>query len=178
MSLYYYLVASLPSLYPDQPASITGDQFLACAEPCVSAKDYEDLEAILDGRVAKHSRAASAFSIFRKNLVEMLAEERAKRLYSSTDGYDFEGECDSYVGNAVRQAVASSDPLEGEMILMKTYWKFLDAFSVDNIFSFEAVCIYAIKLSLITRQYRFNKEEGKAVFKKVFTELQTSIENS
>jgi len=178
MSLYYYLVASLPSLYPDQPSPITPQQFLYNAESCVSKKEYEDFEAILNGHIAKHSRVASAFSIYRKDLEAMLAEERAKRLYSSTDGYNFSGVRDSAVSNAVRLAVASSDPLEGEMILMRLYWKFLDAFCADNIFSFEAVCIYAIKLSLINRQHRFDQEKGRAVFKKVFAELQTSIENS
>ena len=157
MDKYYYMVSQLPMLQFDKEPAIDGEKFLEEAEKWLSGRDYRVLSQI-DMREARVSRTGPAcwraYRVFEQRFRNDLAMWRR-----STRGGD-EVRFLSFPLSLVREG----DPLEVEKKLLKHRWDFVDAMEGEHHFDLEFLILYAIKLQILERLSRFNKEKGAEIF--------------
>ncbi|GAF04715.1 DUF2764 family protein [Saccharicrinis fermentans] len=66
--------------------------------------------------------------------------------------------------------------LERELKIDRLKWNYLDESTVFNYFTVERVLAFVYKLLIVERWTALNEEEGKKMFQKLLTELQSSYE--
>ncbi len=83
------------------------------------------------------------------------------------------------ISETVRQALSNDDVLQAEMMLIRLHWNYLDDLSALHTFDIEGLLSYALKLKMLQRKKSlFTREEGNAEFKRLFSNIQTEIENN
>jgi len=174
---YYYLVATLPSLRYDGTLPFTTDAFLALCKDQVSNAHYLLLEQAVEGVASMH-HFLSRYQHFADMVKKELTEARSKKLSLSDPAYRNDGEKEARISDIVRQALASDDVLQAEMLLIKLHWNYLDELSALHTFDIEGLLSYALKLKMLQRKSLFTREEGNAEFKRLFSNIQTEIENN
>lgn len=176
MASYYYLVATLPSLRYDGVLPFTTDDFLELCKGQVSDAHYRLLVSAITGDVKSH-RFLSTYQHFADMVTNELTEARSRKLSLSDPAYRNEGDKEAKIAETVRQALATEDVLQAELLLLQLHWKFLDDLSALHTFDIEALLSYALKLKMLQRKSLFSREEGNVEFKRLFSNIQTEIEN-
>lgn len=166
---YYYTVASLPFLTFEGPLPFSYEAFLERCEPWMSPGDLVqlrlariDLEhAAVEG--ATHPMA-KRWLAFENTLRNELVRIRARNLDLSPEDYIRpEGGYDASIAGRVERAVEGASPLEAEIHLMRLRWEFLTDNEAGHYFDLTALMIYGLKLQLLERMGKFDKEKGEAV---------------
>lgn len=166
MAYYYYLISSLPSIKFDYPLPISYAQFLNQCEKEVSDSiliklKHLTLEANDDGIPLE-------WSVFYSNLYNELNYQRALKLnrpqlYKKQDSLE--------IVTIVNQVLSAKNPLDAEIILLKSQFEFLDKIISTHYFDLQVLMVYAIKIKLKERYDLFNKESGKKEFKNLFMKI-------
>ncbi len=177
MASYYYLVATLPTLRLDGPLSLTTETFLSLCKPLVGKQHYSLLCKAVSGQPASHPFLA-AYQHFETMVTKELVEQRSRKLSLSDPAYRNDADKEGRISDTVRQALALDNVLEAELLLLSLHWKFLDELATLHTFDIEALLSFALKLKLLQRKSLFTREEGNAEFKRLFSNIQTEIENN
>lgn len=177
MASYYYLVATLPTLRLDGPLSFSTKSFLSLCKEQVSEHHYQLLCKALSGEQASHPFLKS-YQHFETMVNKELVEQRSRKLSLSDPVYKNDADKEGRISDTVRQALAQENVLEAELLLLALLWKFLDELATLHTFDIEALVSFALKLKLLERKSLFTREEGNAEFKRLFSNIQTEIENN
>lgn len=175
MASYYYLVATLPMLKFDDAAPFGSAAFLEMCKGKVSPSDYETLSKALSGELSGHP-FLKKWQSFTRMVKAELNDQRSRKLSRSDARYHNDGPREFRISEAVRLAVGTDNPLEGELALMHLSWKYLEELAVLHTFDLEGLLCYALKLQLLERKGLFTREDGNAEFKRLFSNLQSEIE--
>ncbi|MDA3831880.1 MAG: DUF2764 family protein [Spirochaetales bacterium] len=180
MASYYYLTASLPMLKPDNEPPFTEEQFLALCRRHLNPKDLTVLEKLSqngeDETVAVHNNAAEAWIAFDRMMSAELAQNRAERLQvPDKETYAKSGFCPAAVREAVKKAVTADSPLEAEYLLFKVRFSYLEELSINHHFDLTRIVVYYLKLKMMIRKSYFNYELGEQEFKRLLSNIKTSI---
>lgn len=181
MSSYYYLVATLPMLRYEDSAPMSHEAFLELCHGNIGDSDYRliraaSLAATPDEGFQKHPFLRK-WNTFRDMVTRELNDQRARKLELGGDRYKNEGDKEYRISETVRAALSASDPLQGELLLMQLYWKYLDDLSGLHTFDIEALLAYAVKLQILERKSRFTIQDGNSEFKRLFSNLQSKIKS-
>jgi hypothetical protein len=149
--------------------------FLELCKGKVSPSDYETLSKALDGERSGHPFLKKWQTFYQMTKAE-LNDQRSRKLSRQTARYRNDGPREHRITETVRVAVGSDNPLEGELALLQLFWKYLDELAVLHTFDLEGLLCYALKLQLLERKGLFDREDGNAEFKRLFSNLQTEIE--
>ena len=177
MASYYYLVATLPSLRYDGIAPFSSTEFLNLCKEQVSTHHYQLISAALGGTDGKNGLLQS-YQQFSTMVRGELTEQRSRKLSLSDSLYRNTSDKEARISETVRQALSLEDVLQAELLLLLLHWKYIDDLVALHTFDIEGLLGYALKLKLLERKNLFIREEGNAEFKRLFSNIQTEIENN
>lgn len=176
MANYYYFVPSLPSIRSDSDSFMSVADFLDLCRPRIGRKDYRILEKVaLSDEIVKGNSFVEGYTRFRSMVEKELASVRSQRLGLAQD-YRNDGEKSSLISQTVRKAVEESNPLEGEKILLRLYFDYLDRnIGFGHQWDLTFLISYALKLQLLSRRSSFTREKGRREFDALFSQLGKEI---
>ncbi len=154
---YYYLVASLPYLSFDGKDFLPRSRFV---EECRRWLSAEDMKCLLEldirdpGVGDRDSRVVRRWKAFDMGIREILSGIRRKdsraalkeNLYFSKEKID------------------GKDPLFTEKVIAKARWDFAEGEEFRYMFDINWLMLYHIKLQILERLAKFDKEKGKETF--------------
>lgn len=162
MDKYYYFISQLPSLSFDRPSSMNIPMFLEEAEKWMSKRDYRLLttvryeETAPEKPIHKLWQAYRDFELqFRSDLVRWREEKRKGRELKRL----------SFPVTLVKEG----NPLEIEKNLLLYRWQFIDALEGEHHFDLGFLILYYLKLQILNRLTKFNKEDGAQIFEDTVT---------
>ncbi len=182
MAVYYYFASTLPSLFTDNPGTVTFDDFLAEASRFLNKKDKAVIASVRLSvpdeipPLAGASAVLSGYYRWEKTLRNELVRLRAQKLKRQPDPWFREGEPEWDAQRTASQVFASDNPLEAEVLLEKERWRFICQLETNQFFNLEFLAAYALKLQILDRLGRFKKELGEENFNNLYTEVFHSAE--
>lgn len=178
MASYYYLVASLPTLFLDEELPITPAEFMAACDRWLDTDDARDIHYLMDN----HPERAQAACIHQWRARETEIRNTIARLRAAKVRMDAEPflqpcrELDLFTEKAVAEAMGRPQPLERELGLDRLRWSLLDDLSRFDPFGLPAVIAYALKLKLVERWSALTVEQGRAAVEEYLTKQLTESE--
>jgi hypothetical protein len=169
VSRYYYTVASLPMLFYDGDLPMSRSAFLEICGMELTANNHRLLESVSIDRLNRTQPACDvlkAWHMWESGLRNELAGLRAQTKGWDVEKYIREGAEAFGVTQIVREATGVS-PLEGEDVLNRARWSFLDELEVGHHFDIEKLMVYFLKLQILERKASFDKEKGTEKFKEL-----------
>lgn len=173
---YYYLVSQLPNISAGESKSnlpLNTVQFLEVASRFIAPKE----KAVLDGLSLvppkELNKTGSAFLDVwyekERNLRCALAQIRAQKM--KKDSVPLPPGCTADIISAARTAVGMDSPLSAEQFLYDYRLRLLDDLRPLDAFSIDAVYAYGIRLMLVERMRKFEVENGKTSYHKIYDEI-------
>lgn len=173
---YYYLVSQLPNISSAEGKSalpLNGESFHELAGRFIS----EDEKVILNGlSLVPPKDLASTGSAFldiwyekERNLRFALAQIRAQKMKKDT--VSLPAGCTADIVSAARTAVGMDSPLSAEQFLYDYRLRLLDDLRPLDSFSIDAVYAYGLKLMLVERMRKFEVENGKTSYHKIYDNI-------
>lgn len=171
MKEYIYLVSQLPDIsQAGRSLPITEVYYRDLCNRFIDEKEKALLGAMT---LSAPKEATSTGSVFldawyenERGLRSSLALVRGQRLKKDTTGMGVGVSGD--IVQVARTAVGMDSPLSAEEFLFTYRMSFLDNIWPRDMFSFDAVLAYGIKLMLIQRIKKFDKEKGVDSYHKIY----------
>lgn len=177
MSSYYYFIATLPSLQAGASAPpLPYAEFLDRASRFLSPKDLETLVgarlSIPEDGAPPAATAASPLlgRYYRWELAlrNELARLRAGRLQKPLERHLRPGEPEWDAARAAQAAFQAEDPLQGELIIERERWAFVESLAVNRFFDMEYLVAYGLLTQALERRARFAVERGQEGYGTVY----------
>ena len=172
----YYLISQLPSLdgiSENTPLPITEERFRELCQRFLGKKAQDKLSqlTLAPSRDAGKSQSAliESWNEGEKNLRLILAKLRADKLNKN-----FDAENKSFPAallQAARAAMEIESPMEAELFLNRYRLDFLETLRPMDSFSEEFVFYYGLKLKLIERIRKFDKDSGEIAYKNIYNSI-------
>jgi hypothetical protein len=185
MSKYYYFMATLPSL---QASAATPPfayaTFLEKSAAALSAKDMAILSEArlaipMDGAIppgAASSKLLARYYHWELSLRNELARLRAGKMQKPFEKYLRPGELEFDGVKAAQAAFQAGDPLQGELVIERERWSFLETLSINKYFDFEYIIAYSLLLQALERKAGFNTERGNEGYRTVYRSVLESAD--
>jgi hypothetical protein len=177
MSKYYYFMATLPALQASAAAPpFPHGEFMSKAAASLSPRDFEllscaNLTIPADGAVpagARSSEILRRYHHWELSLRNELARLRAGRMQKPFDKYLKPGELEYDGVKAAQAAFQAEDPLQGELVIERERWGFLETLAVNKYFDIEYIIAYSLMLQVLERRARFDAEKGSEGYRTVY----------
>ncbi|MCQ2589490.1 MAG: DUF2764 domain-containing protein [Treponema sp.] len=173
---YYYLVSQLPNISPSESKTalpLNGEQFRELCSRFVSEKEkiiLNELSLVPPKDLsATGSQFLDTWYEKERNLRFALAQIRAQRM--KKESYTLPAGCTADIIGAARTAVGMDSPYSAEQFLYEYRIKLLEEIKPLDGFSIDAVYAYGLKLLLVERMRKFEVENGKASYHKIYDEI-------
>lgn len=156
---YYYLVASLPFLRFGEAPPLPKRRFLTECEKWLTAKDLETLY-LADFTREQTPGGEGVLKEWKKfdlELKQKLADVRKARQTGET----------YKTPELLKDVMEQKTPLLMEEEIAKIRWDFLEEKSARYFFDTNAVILYFLRMQIMERLARFNKDEGEKIFYKL-----------
>ena len=175
-SRHYYLIAQLPDITSSGEKAvmpITEKYYRDLCSRFLSVEEMKVLNTLSLTPPRKESGTGSRFlnTWYEKerNLRFALAQIRAQRMKKDFD--QVPGSCTADILQAARTAVGMDSPLSAEQFLYGYRQSVLNNIRSYDIFSIDAVYEYGIRLMLMLRMKKFNRETGTASYHKIYDSI-------
>ncbi len=153
MDKYYYLIAQLPMLFFEKPALMGIEAFLEEAAKWLSRRDNQQLVKIQYDDIFRPSKGQRSLRKV-KTFESALRNDLALWRRSMKEGGD-------YKPSQTPPSAREGNPLEVEKKLLRLRWDFITELEKDHHFDFDTVALYYLKLQILGRLFRFEKEKGR-----------------
>lgn len=174
MTQYYYLVASLPMLFSDDPPPFSSRAWLDLCREQVSEDDYALLSRIAlnapRSRPGDHA-VWQAYSSWETALRNELVVQRAQSLDVSPDPFLREAPFYSGLPALVKETLGAGTPMAVEIALDRRRWSTLEELETATQFDLGRLIVYRLKLLLVERKSRFRPEPGREAFAQEYTRV-------
>lgn len=168
MSGFYYLAAQLPCIVSGQPLPITEKYYRGLCSRFFNERQRSILDAL--SLVPPEGETGCVFldEWYGKEraLRTALAQVRAQRLHRDAPI----GEYTADVLQAARTACAL-DPLAAEKFLYEYRMGVLNGLRPADMFSFDSMMEYGVRLMMEARMRLFDKESGSAAYKTIYDSI-------
>ena len=174
--MYYYLLSSLPYLLENADNLPSLEDFSAICRDQLTPNDYAVLVNAVYGDYETFAGIhpfLARFSETEKSLRNEIAKERSRKTGLSCEGYDSGGA--SWHRDKVIQAVGAESPLTGENILLGLRMELISELEAGRFFEFENVLAYYLKLQLLHRKKRMNRERGLQSFETAYQTISAPL---
>jgi hypothetical protein len=132
----------------------------------------------LDGSVRTiHNGFLDSWNAYLQSFHYELQEQRARKLSLDQQRYRNPEGRDPWISDAVRAIMAASDPLQAELLMLHTHWNKVDSLVGLHAFDVEVLMAWRLKALISARGSLFTPLEGNAEFKRLFSNLQTTIKS-
>ena len=118
------------------------------------------LSLVPDANSATGNQATTAWNDWETCLRNRLALRRGTADNSADDYLRHENDFFSEIDAAIQEAVALGNPLECERHLDALRWRRLDDMESGKAFSFDALCVYMVKLQLLEKWLPRDNDHG------------------
>ncbi|MBQ9494556.1 MAG: DUF2764 family protein [Treponema sp.] len=174
----YYLIAQLPDITnAERTLPVTESYYRDVCARFLSAKQLEVLAmlSLVPPRTAvpTGSQFLDAWYEHERNLRFALAQIRAQKM--KRDAEQVPSSCTQDIVAAARTAVGMDSPLSAEQFLHEYRMSVLNSMRPLDMFSIDAVYEYGIRLLLVQRMKKFNKETGTVSYHRIYDSI---LENS
>ena len=170
---YYYLVSQLPNISVTESKTalpLTSEAFIELCSRFLS----EDEKLVLRNlSLVPPKEASSTGSAFLDTWYEKerylrfaLAQIRAQKM--KKDAVSLPAGSTADIIQIARTAVGMDSPLSAEQFLYEYRIKLIDDLRPINGFSIDAIYAYGIKLMLVERMRKFDTENGKTSYHKIY----------
>lgn len=178
---YYYTLASLPSLQPDDAPPFDRDYFLQLCENTLHKKDFAELQEStmeLPVSLTELKGLNRTYWNWETALRNSLVKARAKQW--DLEGGPFLRPGDSFAGTEeiAQHALRQETPLEAERYLSKQRWEFLESLRVAEYFSFNNLQIWYLQYQILERLALFQEEEGFRNYRELYEDILKGQEES
>lgn len=173
MNLYYYTVASLPALRPKEKSPLTLDRLLEQASEFLTPQDFEILQSVNLIPTDSLVPFLQSWASWERGLRGQLAQLRAQRLgqtWQAPEGSPLFGWED-----LARGALQKESPLEAEYFLDDLRWQYLDQSTWNEHFTLNWLMSYSLKLQILLRQDRFERELGKKNLEENYLKITSAL---
>jgi len=174
LTQYYYLVASLPLLRPDDPPPFRSAAWLELCREHVLGNDHAllarisfDSLGILPGDHAVWQSYASWETALRNEL----AVQRAQRLGLSPDPFLRQAPFHAGLHVLAKEALAAGSPRAVEAALDRRRWSCLEGLEAGTQFDLGRLIVYRLKLLLLERKSRFQTGPGLEAFTAAYAQV-------
>ena len=171
---YYYTVSSLPMLTLESDKFMTENEFLYACESTVAEKDFETLKASLllpvQGVVVSNPVLKSWYD-WENTLRSELVKLRAAKKGTDAEKYISDNPGEAGVVEVAREAFNQNSPLEGEKVLDKARWDYLEMLESGHMFDIGKLIIYYLKLQLLNRRAMLNRDRGQQEYEKIYADI-------
>jgi hypothetical protein len=167
---YYYLIASLPSLFFGQAVPLEPAELLARAKGQLDADDFGLLESITlsanedsERLTARYPEARAYYGWERRARWELASARAARRgVPFDRAAPDAPFEVTRSARDAVDAVMRADNPLEGELAFERARWAYLERIKNAHYFDMEWLVAYALQALSLSRIARFDAEAGRA----------------
>ena len=170
---YYYLVSQLPNISVAESKAalpLNSSSFREIASRFISDKEKSILNGLsLVPSMELNATGSKFLDIWyekERNLRCALAQIRAQKLKKDT--FPLPAGCTADIISAARTAVGMDSPLSAEQFLYEYRLRLLDDLRPLDAFSIDAVYAYGIRLMLVERMRKFEVENGKTSYHKIY----------
>lgn len=174
MAQYYYLVASLPLLFYDSESIPSREDFLVTCRQHISPRHYHLLVSTSTSRLRATAPSCRTLDLWRHweiSLRNELVRLRAKNLGREAQAFLVDSPGVLAPLTVAREAFAQESPLQAEDTLNRGRWSYLDELEVGHYFDIEKILVYALRLQILARKALFDKDRGREMFDKVYSEI-------
>jgi hypothetical protein len=178
VSLYYYLVATLPALQFGAPAPMTSAEFL---ERCRSQLTEKDMLAIAAARLVSEpdspppecsaSEMLPRYYAWERSLRNELARARGRKLGREAEKWIRDADWDDEAMRSAQALLQAESPLEGEIALERERWARVDALRGLHAFDLEVVAAYRIQLQCLERLAGLGAEAGEERYRETYAAI-------
>jgi len=170
---YYYLVSQLPNISGSEGKSalpLSSSEFIELCCRFISEAEKKVVQELSLTPPRESTKTGSDFldTWYEKErfLRFALAQIRAQKM--KKDSVVLPSGCTADIVTAARTAVGMDSPLSAEQYLYDYRMKLLDELRPLDSFSIDAVYAYGIKLMLVERMRKFDMENGKSSYHKIY----------
>jgi hypothetical protein len=124
-----------------------------------------------DGSMPKAAGASPLLARYYRwelGLRNELARLRAGRLQKPADRFTRPGEPEWDAARAAQAAFQAEDPLQGELLLERERWLFIESLTINKHFDMEYLAGYALLVQAMERRARFVAERGQEGYRTVY----------
>ena len=172
----YYLISQLPSLdgiSENIPLPITEERFLELCGQHLGKKTQEELSELSLVPSKNYGKSKSplieAWNEGERNLRLALAKIRSEKLKKQIDIENIS--FPAQLVQVARTAASSESPMEAEIFLNNYRLEFLESLRPMDSFSEDSVFYYWLKLKLLSRMRKFDKESGESEYKNIYNSI-------
>lgn len=175
MSIFYYIIASLPTLYLFEKQELDMVSFLEICKDQLDIKEYNAVKEI--GLLPLEERHYSNSTLQKWYNWETCLRNKIARLRTTGNEKDctpyLHSEKDYFpeIDRIVQEALGTENPLQKEKMLDIGRWERLSELESGHIFDIELIFIYKLKLLLCEKWIHRKEEAGKENLDKVLEEL-------
>lgn len=175
MNSYYYLVSQLPNIPVSSDSKsnlpLNGDSFRELCSRFVNEKEKKVINELSlvppkDKECQTGSEFLDAWYEKERNLRIALASVRAQKL--KKDAIPLPVSCTQDILQTARTATGTDSPLSAEQFLYDYRLKLLDEMRPSDNFSIDSVYAYGIRLLLAERMRKFDAENGRNSYHKIY----------
>ncbi|MGD9938577.1 MAG: hypothetical protein AB7T74_02120 [Clostridia bacterium] len=176
MASYYYFVATLPTLMDSAVQPFGHADFMTRAAGQLKSRDFMILDSArlsipADGQVPEAARGSTLLTRYfqwdasvRNELVRL----RSQRLQKPADRHLKPGLPEWEGIKTAQAAFMADDPLQGELLIERDRWAFIEILAANHFFDMEYLVAYALKLQALERRQRFRTELGEEGYRTVY----------
>ena len=198
MKEYYYLISSLPTLSlneANKKVKMTVEEFNQQCFANVSDDEYKLIEQISlipisemlegddDGQFLTNVNNCASVDTevveiwykWEMCLRNTIAKKRAPRNRDLNDILQREYDFYSEIERCIQNAYSTNNPLERENMFDKLRWTFLDELENDHQFDFGFLCVYKIKLLLVSKRLQRDESIAYECLENVVENLQEGL---
>jgi hypothetical protein len=176
MASYYYFVATLPTLMDSAVPPFGHADFMARAAGQLKPKDYQVLECAglsvpQDGQAPEAARRSGLLTRYYQwdaSVRNELVRLRSQRLQKPADRHLKPGLPEWEGIKTAQAAFAADDPLQGELLIERDRWAFIEILGANHYFDMEYLVAYALKLQALERRQRFRDALGEEGYRTVY----------
>lgn len=164
MSLYYYFIATLPTLLLQQTPPVSYEEFMQTAERLLEGEDLKTLKAARLDNFEFDPAGNELFNRFQAweiNLRNRLAVLRAASRRNTEGNYERPAPSVPETAITARAAFEAADPLQGETVQNRARWSLLSSLETYHEFDIEHLIIYALKLQILERSIAMSSSAGE-----------------
>lgn len=170
---YYYLVSQLPNISAGESKTalpLDGERFMELASRFITDDEKAVLARLsLVPPMNLESTGSDFLDVWyekERNLRCAIAQIRAQKMHK--DSVPLPAGCTADIISAARTAVGMDSPLSAEQFLFEYRLRLLDDLRPMDVFSIDAVYAYGLRLLLIERMRKFEVENGKISYHKIY----------
>lgn len=172
----YYLISQLPSLDgigENMPLPITNEGFLELCKSFLSKKAMCEIENLTLSPKPDFDKSGSAliqsFNEGESKLRLALSKARAEKLNKAVENKN--ENIPAELVKLANAAVEIDNPLEAEIFLLNYRLNLLEALRPIDNFSEDYLFYYGLKLKLLTRVRKFDKNLGETTYKNIYNSI-------